>query len=524
MAARYRIASLLFACFFATLPVFGQTPGEPLNRPGSYDTETNEEAPIPSFGLTLDGLAERAGLSLQSAGLIAAESVWLVKEHREQFWDPSANGGAGDWMDSARLTYTRDAAGRQIGRLLENWDDDAQDWQPGSRQTITRDEQGLAIETLDEGWDENADGGAGAWEPQQRRTASYNGRGNPLVRTTELWDGDDYFIWSRRTSTYDESGDVLLQEVTESGLFGPVVPSLRYTYTYDGGNLTQTLTESYSTADEEWRNFRLDMRAHDEDGNVIERTLQDWDGEAGEWVNADRTLTSISVDETETEAIDQEWDPEADGGAGAWVNADREVFSIDYTTMTATTLVQEWDPDANGGSGAWVNRSNMTAEFSDQFELVQFLSQTWSTTANDWEDAIRGTSEVDENGNVIMQMTEAWTGSEWMNVDRSLITYEEFDVTASERELPIAHFQLDENYPNPFQGSTTISFTLAAPQHVTLEIFDVLGRRVATLVDAMKGPGTHQAALDAGGFSAGLYVYRLSADDHQAARTMLLVK
>jgi len=74
-------------------------------------------------------------------------------------------------------------------------------------------------------------------------------------------------------------------------------------------------------------------------------------------------------------------------------------------------------------------------------------------------------------------------------------------------------FDLAQNYPNPFNPSTAISFQLSAVSFVTLEVFDILGRRVATLVDAMRSPGAHVVQWDGSGHSSGVYFYRLRARD-----------
>lgn len=85
-------------------------------------------------------------------------------------------------------------------------------------------------------------------------------------------------------------------------------------------------------------------------------------------------------------------------------------------------------------------------------------------------------------------------------------------------------FALWPNYPNPFNPTTTFTYTLPAATHVRLTVFDVLGRRVATVVDAVQPAGTHAAPFDAGFLPSGPYFYRLEAGRHTATRTMVLVK
>jgi hypothetical protein len=87
-----------------------------------------------------------------------------------------------------------------------------------------------------------------------------------------------------------------------------------------------------------------------------------------------------------------------------------------------------------------------------------------------------------------------------------------------------AEFALHQNYPNPFNPSTTISYQLPLARKVTVKVFDVLGREVATLVNEIKGPGNHQVTFDAGQFANGVYIYRITAGAWTESRKMLLLK
>jgi len=107
-----------------------------------------------------------------------------------------------------------------------------------------------------------------------------------------------------------------------------------------------------------------------------------------------------------------------------------------------------------------------------------------------------------------------------------------FTLTAVENvDGSIPHqFALSQNYPNPFNPSTTIQFDLPATSSVTLEIFDLLGVRIRTLVGGQRmSPGRHSEVWDGltdNGLtvSSGTYVYRLRAEDRTSSRTMSLLK
>lgn len=85
-------------------------------------------------------------------------------------------------------------------------------------------------------------------------------------------------------------------------------------------------------------------------------------------------------------------------------------------------------------------------------------------------------------------------------------------------------FELGQNYPNPFNPSTSISFSIPVSGDVTLEVFNLLGQRVATLASGLHTSGSHTVQFDASQFASGVYLYRMTAGNHTAVRKMLLIK
>jgi immune inhibitor A len=91
--------------------------------------------------------------------------------------------------------------------------------------------------------------------------------------------------------------------------------------------------------------------------------------------------------------------------------------------------------------------------------------------------------------------------------------------------LPLPkNMMLTQNYPNPFNASTTISYAITSPGLVCLDIFDVLGRLVATPVNVEQAAGNYQVIWNADEFGSGIYFYRLQAGNRIESRRMLLLK
>jgi hypothetical protein len=83
---------------------------------------------------------------------------------------------------------------------------------------------------------------------------------------------------------------------------------------------------------------------------------------------------------------------------------------------------------------------------------------------------------------------------------------------------------LEANYPNPFNGSTTISYGLPSDGQVTIEVYNITGQKVATLVNRKQSAGTHKVSFDASGLASGMYMYRLTSGDVTKTGRMTVVK
>ena len=93
--------------------------------------------------------------------------------------------------------------------------------------------------------------------------------------------------------------------------------------------------------------------------------------------------------------------------------------------------------------------------------------------------------------------------------------------------LPL-EFKLGQNYPNPFNPTTTIPYDVSTPwvpeTHVTITVYDVLGRKVATLVDKDEGPGEKSVVFNASNLPSGVYFYRMRAGSDIETKKCILIK
>ncbi|MFA8343618.1 MAG: PKD domain-containing protein [Rhodothermaceae bacterium] len=96
-------------------------------------------------------------------------------------------------------------------------------------------------------------------------------------------------------------------------------------------------------------------------------------------------------------------------------------------------------------------------------------------------------------------------------------------LTDIENDLPL-EYRLDQNYPNPFNPSTVISFEIPEETKVTLEIFNILGQKIKTLVNEVLPAGKYKKEFDASRFSSGVYIYIIKTDKFFETRKMVLTK
>ena len=81
-----------------------------------------------------------------------------------------------------------------------------------------------------------------------------------------------------------------------------------------------------------------------------------------------------------------------------------------------------------------------------------------------------------------------------------------------------------QNFPNPFNPNTIIHYRLSMDNYVSLNVYDLLGREVAMLVNEEKPPGSYEVAFNGTGLASGVYLYRLTAGSFVQSRKMILLR
>jgi hypothetical protein len=106
------------------------------------------------------------------------------------------------------------------------------------------------------------------------------------------------------------------------------------------------------------------------------------------------------------------------------------------------------------------------------------------------------------------------------------LTFSQTQITGLKNEpglIPIV-WKLEQNFPNPFNPSTTINYQISKPGLVTLKIYDILGREIATLINENKVAGFYEINFDASKLASGIYIYQLKSNNFVSSKKMILLK
>ncbi len=134
--------------------------------------------------------------------------------------------------------------------------------------------------------------------------------------------------------------------------------------------------------------------------------------------------------------------------------------------------------------------------------------------------------QVDANLNVTWPSTATFPTLVWKDDNLPFELPPDYGTVSNEEELgTVETFSLEQNYPNPFNPTTNIRFNLPNAADVTLTVYNVLGQKVATLLNNKKFTvGSHDVAFDARNLASGVYIYRIEAGSFTKSKKMMLIK
>lgn len=147
-------------------------------------------------------------------------------------------------------------------------------------------------------------------------------------------------------------------------------------------------------------------------------------------------------------------------------------------------------------------------------DTVEFAAASRST----WYEKTLTVDLVHGSNTIQMQMFWGWMYVDYLAVPTRIVTS-----VKGVAQVPKT-FSLQQNYPNPFNPVTTIRYSLATPEHVSLRVYDILGRQVATLIDEKQNAGAYEVPFNASSVASGVYFYRIEAGSFIQTKSMVLIK
>ena len=164
------------------------------------------------------------------------------------------------------------------------------------------------------------------------------------------------------------------------------------------------------------------------------------------------------------------------------------------------------------------------------------LSKTALYTVAEYENGIRASSNNIDAATFTWTAPAAGTGTVSLYLSGSqgtksgpntkivLSSTEQSASAVHETNAAPARYGLEQNFPNPFNPSTEITYQLPSEGHVLLTVHNVLGKEIASVVNGVENAGTHTIRFNAASLAGGIYFYRLQTGSFTAIRKMLLVK
>jgi hypothetical protein len=201
----------------------------------------------------------------------------------------------------------------------------------------------------------------------------------------------------------------------------------------------------------------------------------------------------------------------ADQQAELWVGSDESMkMYLNGAVVYNYKGTRSFTPDPNNASPSsmWIDTPIVNIKKGLNTLLVKTLQTTgrYDFSLNICEVQ----SDMNYRGNRIMGLKFVTTGSSSSVNDKNASI--------------ISAFELKNCYPNPFNPTTNISYTIGKRSFVSIKVFDITGREIASLVNEQKNAGTFTASWDAAHLASGIYFCRMQAKEFSAVTKMVLMK
>src|SRR6056297_1167774 len=448
----------------------------------------------------------------QTTAFKSANENFQLNEIESQIWSEN------EWMPYLRVENIYEA-GKRTERLEYFLTQPGAGWELSTKFLYTYENNNISsftIQTIAEGEP----------IPQERTLYSYQeAEGNTFLQVLE------YQVWSATEDSWvnEDRSRVII----ENGVFSEVYYEIwmdgqwelyeRYYYEESGSNLIET-TQMYDATLEDWLNYEQYIYS-----DISLSELYDTLVEFIDFIEDGRSFLVLEI---LPDYVSYEWDDAEEG----WIALDRQITEVSSnlkngaTTANSITL-QNYDEVLED----WVVFTEYILGYAENGSPVNFsLYESDDIFDEELGNVILNYSEdynYDENNLLesILQYENLFGDSfkqvndELPVVGRVLLTWGDVTTSVEPVTNPVS-FRLNQAYPNPFNPSTVVPFQIGAASVVKIQVFDMLGRNVTTLVDDVMPAGNHTVRFDGSDLSSGVYLIRMIAPGLQQTRSVTLIK
>ena len=272
--------------------------------------------------------------------------------------------------------------------------------------------------------------------------------------TNEEWSTDSSKWITSSSTTFSYYGSDSIVTITMGYVENVLSDSSKMIQYYGGTRIDSMVSKMWQITD--WQNVSKYSYTYDGSGNIIMWLLQ----------------TSVI----------------------GWQNQQRD--SIVYVDGHDTlSVIQNW----NILSTQWDNYNKNRYAYNGSGDLTTDLYYTWSESA--WDSAAKNEYTYDANHNQILDIISQWHTSQWDTTEKIVSVYQAALGAPIGTEIIPKSFELKQNFPNPFNPSTIIEYSLGRRSPVEIDIYNILGQKIKTLENGWQAAGTYETTWDGTDFS-----------------------
>ena len=322
------------------------------------------------------------------------------------------------------------------------------------------------------------------WELKGMASFENNENGDPLIRTKQVYRNGTWINRHRTDFNYNDDG-LLLLKLGLKWRHDEWKNKVATTLTYEG-DLCVTKTIS------KWR-----------DSTWVDRVIQD---------------LSYNLNGDRDEKVTYRWRD------STWTPKHKMVYGYNSNFDLSEKLFYKWV------DSTWVNKARASITFDDNLNPLQILLEKKDST-NTWVNVSLRENTFSEDNMLLESAKYKWYDEDWMPRKRHeyIYTGERGTISPGFFEVLPKKVDLIKTSPNPFNPVTNISYRLLETGHISIDIYDMLGNKVRTLVSQTQNAGTKSyqwnATNDLGQtVSAGMYIYTIQTGDFIQTKKMILLK